>query len=206
MTIGINYMNSDNLIMIFIRNPEIGRVKTRLAKTIGDDKALHIYNLLLDHTNKVTKIVNADKVVFYSDYINDHDQWKKDGFKQLIQTGNELGEKMSNAFLKAFNMGYKKILIIGSDCLDLNENILTDAFIILNEKEIVLGPTIDGGYYLLGMKTFYPLLFQNKKWSTENVFLDTLLDVSNLRVSYELLPTLSDIDEEKDLLQYQNLI
>jgi len=199
-------MNSDNLIMIFIRNPEIGRVKTRLAKTIGDDKALHIYNLLLDHTNKVTKIVNADKVVFYSDYINDHDQWKKDGFKQLIQTGNELGEKMSNAFLKAFNMGYKKILIIGSDCLDLNENILTDAFIILNEKEIVLGPTIDGGYYLLGMKTFYPLLFQNKKWSTENVFLDTLLDVSNLRVSYELLPTLSDIDEEKDLLQYQNLI
>lgn len=206
MTIGINYMNSDNLIMIFIRNPEIGRVKTRLAKTIGDDKALHIYNLLLDHTNKVTKIVNADKVVFYSDYINDHDQWKKDGFKQLIQTGNELGEKMSNAFLKAFNMGYKKILIIGSDCLDLNENILTDAFIILNEKEIVLGPTIDGGYYLLGMKTFYPLLFQNKKWSTENVFLDTLLDVSNLRVSYDLLPTLSDIDEEKDLLQYQNLI
>jgi hypothetical protein len=199
-------MNSDNLIMIFIRNPEIGRVKTRLAKTIGDDKALHIYNLLLDHTNKVTKIVNADKVVFYSDYINDHDQWKKDGFKQLIQTGNELGEKMSNAFLKAFNMGYKKILIIGSDCLDLNENILTDAFIILNEKEIVLGPTIDGGYYLLGMKTFYPLLFQNKKWSTENVFLDTLLDVSNLRVSYDLLPTLSDIDEEKDLLQYQNLI
>jgi len=199
-------MHSDNLIMIFVRNPELGKVKTRLAKTIGNEKALHIYNLLLDHTNKVSKRVNADKAIFYSDYINDTDQWKNDGFIQLMQKGNDLGEKMSNAFLIAFSMGYKKVIIIGSDCFDLSEDIITDAFNLLDENEVVLGPAKDGGYYLLGMKTFYASLFQNKVWSTENVLLDTLLDLSNLNVSSKLLPTLSDIDEEKDLLQYQNLI
>jgi len=199
-------MHSDNLIMIFIRNPELGKVKTRLAKTLGDEKALHIYNLLLNHTNKVSKDLNADKAVFYSDYIDSNDQWQNDGFIQLTQIGNELGEKMTNAFLKAFNMGYKKAIIIGSDCFDLSENILSEAFTILNEKEVVLGPAKDGGYYLIGMKTFYPSLFQNKIWSTENVLQDTLLDLLRLNVSFKLLPTLSDIDEEKDLLNYKKLI
>jgi len=199
-------MHSDNLIMIFIRNPELGKVKTRLAKTIGDEKALVIYKLLLDHTNKIAKRVNAHKAVFYSDFTTVNDRWKNDGFIQLTQKGKELGEKMSNAFLKSFNMGYKKVIIIGSDCFELNENIITDAFTILNDNEVVLGPAKDGGYYLLGMKFFHPSLFQNKVWSTENVLLDTLLDLSNLNLSYKLLPTLSDIDEEKDLINYKHLI
>jgi len=199
-------MQSENLVMIFIRNPELGKVKTRLAKTVGDEKALQIYNLLLDHTHKVVKGVNADKAVFYSDYINSEDVWKNDGFAQWMQNGKDLGEKMSNAFLEAFNMGYKRVVIIGSDCFELSENIIENAFTILSENEAVLGPAKDGGYYLLGMKNFYPSLFQNKKWSTESVLKDTLLDFSNLNVSFKLLPTLSDIDEEKDLLPYQNLI
>ena len=192
--------------MIFVRNPELGKVKTRLAKTIGNEKALHIYNLLLDHTNNVVKRVNTDKAVFYSDYINSNDQWKNDGFLQLMQKGNELGEKMTNAFLKAFNLGYKKVIIIGSDCFDLDENIINQAFANLNDDEVVLGPAKDGGYYLLGMKAFYPSLFRNKAWSTESVLSDTLLDISKLNISFKLLPTLSDIDEEKDLKQYRNLI
>jgi len=199
-------MHLNNLIMIFIRNPELGKVKTRLAKTIGDERALYIYNLLLNHTNKVSKGVNADKAVFYSDYINSNDQWKTDGFIQFSQKGNDLGEKMKNAFQKAFKMGYKKVVIIGSDCFDLSEKIITDAFTILNESDVALGPAKDGGYYLLGMKTLYPTLFQNKLWSAENVLLDTLLDLAILDVSFKLLPILSDIDEEKDLLQYENLI
>jgi rSAM/selenodomain-associated transferase 1 len=177
-----------------------------LAKTLGHKSALHIYNLLLNHTNKVTKRVHVEKAVFYSDYILDNDQWKKDGFIQLMQTGNDLGEKMANAFLKAFSLGYKKVLIIGSDCFDLTENIITDAFTLMDENDLVLGPAKDGGYYLLGMKTLYPSLFKNKAWSTENVLCDTLIDLSNLNLSFTLLPTLSDIDEEKDLLQYPNLI
>ncbi|MBI3518497.1 MAG: TIGR04282 family arsenosugar biosynthesis glycosyltransferase, partial [Bacteroidetes bacterium] len=125
---------------------------------------------------------------------------------QFLQNGKELGDKMGNAFVKAFNMKYKKVIIIGSDCLDLNENIISDAFKLLDEQEVVLGPARDGGYYLLGMRNYYPQLFKNKTWSSENVLLDTLLDLSNLNLSFKLLPTLSDIDVEKDLIHYPNIL
>ncbi len=191
--------------MVFIKNPVLGKVKTRLAKTIGEEKALNVYKMLLDHTHKVAKRVNTDKAVFYSDFINSDDVWKKDKFQQFIQNGNDLGDRMSNAFLKVFNMGYKKVVIIGSDCFDLNEDIISEAFSILEEHEVVIGPAKDGGYYLLGMKSHHEQLFKNKAWSTENVLLDTLLDLSNLNLSFKLLPTLSDIDQEKDLEKYPNM-
>lgn len=199
-------MNSESLLMVFIKNPTLGNVKTRLAKTIGDEKALQIYFILLDHTQKVAKRVKANKAVFYSDFINNNDEWKKNGFIQLLQKGDDLGIKMTNAFSKAFNMGYKKVTIIGSDCLELNENIIENAFKLLDEHEVVMGPARDGGYYLLGMRNFYPTLFINKTWSKENVLLDTLLDLSNLDLSFKLLPTLSDVDEEKDLKLYPNIL
>lgn len=192
--------------MIFIKNPVLGKVKTRLAKTIGDEKALHVYQMLLDHTHKVVRSVNIDKAVFYSDFIESDDVWKKDKFQQFIQTGDDLGDRMSNAFLKAFNMRYKKVVIIGSDCFDLNEDIISEAFNILEEHEVTLGPAKDGGYYLLGMKNHHGQLFKNKAWSTENVLLDTLLDLSNLNLSFKLLPTLTDIDQEKDLEKYPNIL
>lgn len=198
-------MHSENLLMIFIKNPELGKVKTRLAKTIGDERALHVYKLLLDHTHKVSIRVVADKAVFYSGHIVD-DIWRRDKFQQYVQKGNELGDKMSSAFIKAFNMGYKKAVIIGSDCFEIDEDIISNAFKILEENEVVLGPAKDGGYYLLGMTKFYKQLFENKSWSTENVLLDTLLDLSNLNATFKLLPTLSDIDEEKDLNNYPNIL
>lgn len=199
-------MQSESLLMIFIKNPKLGAVKTRLAKTIGDEKALHIYFILLDHTHKVARRVNSDKVVFYSDFINNADEWRKDNFIQWLQKGETLGDKMSNAFLRAFKTGYKKVIIIGSDCLELNKDLIEDAFNLLDTKEVVLGPAKDGGYYLLGMKNFYATLFENKTWSSENVLLDTLLDLSNLDLSFKLLPTLSDIDDEKDLKAYPNIL
>lgn len=199
-------MSSENLLMVFIKNPVLGKVKTRLAKTMGDEKALHVYQMLLDHTHKVAKRVNADKAVFYSDYINDDDIWKKDKFQQLMQKGGGLGERMSSAFIKAFNMGYKRVVIIGSDCFDLNEDIITDAFKILEENEVALGPAKDGGYYLLGMRSYYKQLFEHKTWSSENVLLDTLLDLSNLNLTFKLLPTLTDVDTERDLENYQNIL
>ncbi len=198
-------MATDKLLMVFVKNPQRGRVKTRLAKTVGEEKALEIYKVLLDHTFSIAKKGNCDKAVFYSDYIDETDMWNKARFGQFFQEGNDLGERMLNAFKYAFSQQYKSVIIIGSDCLDLNEQIITDAFEILKENEVVIGPAKDGGYYLLGMRTLYTELFMNKQWSTENVLLDTLLDINKLDVSVKLLPTLSDIDEEKDLKMYQNL-
>ena len=198
-------MQSENLLMVFIKNPLPGKVKTRLAKTIGHEKALHVYQLLLDYTLMVAKSITADKAVFYSDYIDANDIWKRNNFLQFVQKGTELGDKMANAFIEAFTMGYKKVVIIGSDCFELNAGIISDAFKILGENEIALGPAKDGGYYLLGMKKYHEQLFKNKTWSTENVLRDTLQDLSNLNLTFKQLPILSDIDEEKDLDKYPNI-
>jgi rSAM/selenodomain-associated transferase 1 len=145
-------MVSENILMVFIKNPVLGKVKTRLAKSIGDEKALHVYHLLLDHTQKTVRRINTDKAVYYSDYINEDDIWKNAEFQKFVQLGDNLGKRMSKAFLESFKMGYKKVVIIGGDCFELNEKIINDAFKILEENEVALGPAKDGGYYLLGMR------------------------------------------------------
>lgn len=199
-------MSTENLLLVFIKNPALGKVKTRLAKTMGDEQALHVYHHLLAHTHSIAKKVDTDKAVFYSDFIDDNDFWKEAGFKQFIQEGNDLGDKMAFAFKKAFALGYKQVVIIGSDCFELNETILQDAFYVLEDNKVVIGPAKDGGYYLLGMSNYYEPLFKNKVWSTALVLPDTLNNISNLNLSYKLLPELSDIDVEEDLVNYQNIL
>jgi rSAM/selenodomain-associated transferase 1 len=192
-------MSSEKLILIFVRNVQIGKVKTRLAKTIGDEKALIIYIHLLNRTAEVAAEVNAHKAVFYSEYIEEADEFMVPIFQKYLQNGNDLGDKMKNAFIKAFSRGYEKVVIIGSDCYDLSPLILSDAFDKLNTHDVVMGPAADGGYYLLGMKQLHKPFFTNKEWSTNNVLVDTLLDVKNEKLSYFLLPTLTDVDTEEDL-------
>lgn len=192
-------MSSEKLILIFVRNVQIGKVKTRLAKTIGDEKALIIYIHLLNKTADVCAETNAHKAVFYSEYIEEADEFMVPVFQKYLQNGDDLGDKMKNAFLKAFSRGYQKIVIIGSDCYDLSPKILEDAFEKLNSHDVVMGPATDGGYYLLGMKQLHKSFFTNKEWSTNNVLVDTLLDVKNEKLSYFLLPTLTDIDTEEDM-------
>lgn len=186
-------------LLIFIRNPVLGKVKTRLAKTMGDDKALFIYNQLLSHTHLVTRNLTCDKFLYYSDWVEQNDSWENDRFQKKIQHPGDLGERMAGAFHELFKEGYKKLLIIGSDCMELNEQIISNAFEILNNNEVVIGPSSDGGYYLLGMTAFFPELFLNKQWGSSTVLEDTLKDLSMSKTGVGKLVTLNDIDEEKDL-------
>ena len=192
-------MDRNNLLMVFAKNPDPGKVKTRLAKTIGEDKALAIYLKLLEHTYSIADKVFADKAVFYSDRVEEFDILDYYKFPKFLQKGNDLGERMDRAFGEAFAQGYEKVVIIGSDCYELTSEIIEDAFKLLDEINVVLGPASDGGYYLLGMDRHYSHLFRDKKWSTPDVLLDTILDTKKLKLSYTLLPTLTDVDEEKDL-------
>ncbi len=191
--------NNDELVMIFIKNPVKGKVKTRLAKTIGNEKALIVYNKLLKHTQEVTTLIAADKILFYSEFIDNTDNWSSDIFYKEVQMGNELGERMSNAFLLAFSKMYKKVIIIGSDCVDIADNHINQALNLLDKKDIVIGPAKDGGYYLLGMKCLHADLFINKKWSGSTVCKDMLNDILSLKLSFGMIEELSDIDEEQDL-------
>lgn len=188
---------SKNLLIIFTRNPEFGKVKTRLAKSIGDDNALTIYKTLLDRTEKTTKDLDCDKAVYYSVKIRENDIWKASIYQKHQQFGDDLGIRMFNAFTEAFNSNYNKVVIIGSDLYDLNPNHINDAFKALDKKNIAIGPAHDGGYYLLGMKSLYSHVFKNKNWGTSTVFKDTLKDLKN--ESIHLLETLNDIDVYDDL-------
>jgi rSAM/selenodomain-associated transferase 1 len=184
---------------VFIKNSELGHVKTRLAKTVGDENALRIYKALIEKTKEQIKDVKAQKSIYYSSYIDNYDQFASDEYAKRLQMGDDLGERMKNTFEAAFNQGAEKAVIIGSDCWQLTEEVLNEAFSALDKSDFVIGPAVDGGYYLMGMSTFIPEVFNEKEWSTSNVLVDTLLDVQNKGLSHQILRTLSDVDYEEDL-------
>lgn len=183
-------------LIIFIRKPELGKVKTRLAATVGDQRALAIYLELLQHTKQVAISCDCDKYVF-SDGIIDEEEWSNFSIQQ--QSKGNLGERMSSAFDYLFQKDYEKVIIIGSDCLELSNHHLTQAFLHLNDVDFVIGPANDGGYYLLGMKKNHADIFSNKKWGNDSVFFDTLRTAEKLKLTTHQLEYLNDIDEEKDL-------
>ncbi|MCH8316995.1 MAG: TIGR04282 family arsenosugar biosynthesis glycosyltransferase [Bacteroidetes bacterium] len=187
------------LLIIFVKNPIKGKVKTRLAKGIGDDKALLVYQSLLKYTKSVTKGLGVCKAVYYSDFIPENDIWTDGVFLKYLQKGENLGERMKNAFELAFEQKYESVAIIGSDCLMLTREIIQHAFSKLNTHDFAIGPAADGGYYLLGMNNFFELIFQNKRWSTPSIFEETLKDIRKQKKSFYLLPRLHDIDTLDDL-------
>ena len=189
--------NNPTSLLIFIKNPEKGKVKTRLAATVGDDKALAIYIALMEHTRNIALATNTNRLLFYSQHLNFEDQWSNEDFQKSLQVEGDLGSKMKAAFATAFEHSQKAI-IIGSDCASLNAEIVADAFAKLDDHDFVIGPAMDGGYYLLGMRSFEPAVFDDMEWSTESVFSDTVKTIEGLGKTYGLLPELSDIDFEED--------
>jgi uncharacterized protein len=187
------------LLIIFYRNPKIGKVKTRLAATLGKEKALDVFQKLALHTKKVTEKLNMDKIVFYSDSIDLMDMWPNGTYLKALQRGRDLGQKMKNASLAGFETGYSSICIIGTDCFEIQEEIIQEAFEALKTADAVIGPARDGGYYLLGMNKPQTVIFQNKHWSTETVFQETIHDFESLDMRYVKLRELRDVDTEDDL-------
>jgi rSAM/selenodomain-associated transferase 1 len=193
-------------LLIFAKNPLAGKVKTRLAAAIGEQAALVVYSQLLAHTASITKHLAVDKFVFYAEYIEAHDLWHAKHYFKRVQTGNDLGERMKNAFDAVFMMSYDRMVIIGTDCPGLNEHLITKAFSELDRHDVVIGPAEDGGYYLLGMNKLYPAIFDNIQWSTDTVLDATKKKCAALHLNYHLLPVLKDIDEVDDLVHIKNEI
>ncbi|MBM9500146.1 TIGR04282 family arsenosugar biosynthesis glycosyltransferase [Leptospira sp. 201903071] len=195
-------MHSNKALILFLRNPVLGRVKTRLAKTLGEKTALKVYEQLLEITKEQIKNLEIP-VRLYFDSIPDSgfSDWGKRTSVHL-QTGSDLGERMKNSFLETFQSGTEKVLIIGSDCPDLETKHIREAFSALESKDAVIGPAKDGGYYLLGLKTLAPEIFTEIPWSSERVFAMTLEKLQLARKDVRILPLLNDIDEEIDLDPY----
>ncbi|HEY0055881.1 MAG TPA: TIGR04282 family arsenosugar biosynthesis glycosyltransferase [Pedobacter sp.] len=190
---------SSHALILFVRKPVLGKVKTRLASSIGEEKALEVYKFLLRHTHAITADLTYTKYVYYADEVVDGDLWDSGNFIKRVQTGHDLGERMLNAFKDAFDEGHSHVVIIGSDCHELDTAMISTAFNCLSQHKVVIGPARDGGYYLLGLRELIPQIFYNKNWSTSSVCTDTLADVVTLNLSYTLLPILYDVDEAADL-------
>ena len=200
----IKNTKSKNLLLIFTRNPELGKAKTRLAKTVGDETALEIYKFLLERTRDISSKVNADKAVYYSVKIRENDIWNPNIYQKYQQFGDDLGIRMLNAFKNGFEAGYEKVMIIGSDLYDLSEKNIEKAFVALDTNDVVIGPAEDGGYYLLGMNSLQENVFKNKEWGTASVRKDTLTNLTDKKV--KLLEFKNDIDVYEDIVNIPEIM
>ena len=179
-----------------MRNPVLGSVKTRLAKGVGAVRALQIYQRMLRHTYAITRELDCDAWVFYADEIGEDDLWDERHYHKVVQKGADLGERMEHAFQTVFDKGYRSVIIIGSDCMELTQVIINAGFAAIHHTDVYVGPSADGGYYLLGLTGMYSCLFENMPWSTDAVLAETIDRCNAAGLRFTQGPVLHDIDDE----------
>jgi len=201
----MDYGNADTRLLIFARQPVLGRVKTRLAAGIGDAAALAVYRELLALTRKAVAAAAVPATVWLADAPSEAaelPEWP--GLPWQPQVAGDLGQRMEAAFAQAFGEGNHRVAIIGTDCPGLGAHHLSQAFDLLQIHDVVLGPASDGGYYLLGLRALHSALFHRKPWSTDQVLAATLADARQMGLSVALLPELTDVDTAEDLAAWRN--
>nr|WP_319493230.1 TIGR04282 family arsenosugar biosynthesis glycosyltransferase [uncultured Desulfobacter sp.] len=196
-------MTKDNAVIVFIKAPEKGRVKTRLAKGVGDAAALVLYRcFVMDVLDMVQSTPWTLRVYYYPENAYELVRtWLGDDLDLFPQKGDTLGDKMENALADTFAAGYERAVLIGSDLPDLPSGIIDSAFSGLEERSAAIGPSLDGGYYLIGFTAagFTPRIFHGIPWSTNQVFDLTLNRFKDYQVSHCTLPVWQDIDTREDL-------
>ena len=194
-----------NNLIIFVKYPQPGRVKTRIGKIIGIEKAADLYFSLANHI--VCHLVNSDSYRI-SIYFTPQEKemlikkwFNSNEIEYFPQEGESLGERISNAFEHSFSRGYKNTVVIGSDCIELNHENIGVAFNHLEySSDCVIGPTFDGGYYLIGLRSKNsPYIFEDISWSSDSVFDETVKKINYLNLKNIILEKLNDIDEYDDL-------
>jgi rSAM/selenodomain-associated transferase 1 len=202
-------LGNDNAIIVFARLPVKGKVKTRLAKDLGIDFAASFYKVCAEHTfNEILKLekTGITPFLFCSDEseIEDVKIWSNNKFRYYPQQGNDLGKRMLNAFNKVFDDGYQNIILVGSDIPGITADLMNDALTFLYSYKCVLGPSDDGGYYLIGLNSTQPNLFDGMEWSIDSVFNKTIERLEKEHQSYFVLEKLTDIDTKEDLNKWKN--
>lgn len=186
-----------NRLIVMTKYPESGKTKTRLIPALGVGGAAKLHRRLVIHATKTIGSFNPE--IHYSggnqrlmyDWLGD--------FKYVSQSDGDLGDRMKQAFQLGFDEGCDRIVMIGTDCPAIDEALINRAFLALNKTDVIFGPAVDGGYYLIGLRKQIPELFSNIFWSTASVLQDSLAIVNNLNLNYELLEILPDIDRPEDL-------
>ncbi|MCA9134338.1 MAG: TIGR04282 family arsenosugar biosynthesis glycosyltransferase, partial [Planctomycetales bacterium] len=197
--------DSDEHLLVFARLPEPGKTKTRLIPAWGADGAAAIYKLLAQQTMETSRQFAASRgcsltVCFSGGAVRAMEEAFGSDQKYATQVGSDLGDKLTHAVEGAFAAGARRVVVIGTDCLELEPADLHAAFDSLASHQVVLGPATDGGYYLIGMSRFQPLLFHDIDWGSESVFSQTKAIAQQCGVDLAELRPHSDIDHPEDLL------
>jgi uncharacterized protein len=190
----------DNAVILFARDPVLGKVKTRLSSSLEDEAILRLYTCFVeDSLEKIRQVGNADYFVGISpsNLSGFFNGIEGSDTRLFIQKGKGLGDKMRQAFIDRFAEGYKKVVIIGSDSPSLPVSYINQA--LESDKDLILGPSTDGGYYLIAMTGKVSEVFDGIAWGTEQVLDETLNRVKKAVVSLELLPVWYDVDFPEDL-------
>lgn len=192
------------MLLVFVREPEAGRVKTRLAAAIGDAAALRVYRRLAEHTLRAARALTAEGVEVRVHYAPADAgaavrAWLGSGPAYLPQAEGDLGVRMGDAFARAFAAGAERVVIVGSDLPELSAPLLRRAFELLDGTAAVIGPARDGGYYLLGLRRMVGGIFDGIEWSTPGVLAATLQRLRAAGVDPAMLPALADVDTVDDL-------
>ena len=190
---------SKDVVAVFVKNLIPGTVKTRLAKDLGMDLAMEVYKELVGITAQATDFVKVDKCVYYSEYVELEDKFDDEKYNKHIQEGKELGQRMQNAFYDAFEAGYDKMILIGSDVPDISSEIIEAGFKQLDKNDIVIGPSEDGGFYLIGMKIAHENLLSHQNYGHDEVLENLLEEVESRDLSVARLKELIDIDTQEDM-------
>lgn len=189
-----------DVVLVFQKNEVLGKVKTRLAAGMGEHLALEIYRHLIQLTYSALETVPVPVWTYFSDFIPQTVNVPID--RSFVQQGQDLGERMANAFACTFESGMDKVVLIGTDCPTFQPQHLLQTFDALTNSDLVLGPATDGGYYLIGMKHLYSNLFEGITWSTSTVLAETLKRAKIAGLSVYLLPQLDDVDTAADWKKY----
>jgi len=197
-----------NILGVCAKYPEPGRVKTRLARDIGDAGAMRVYKTIAEMVLRKTAPDKGDyrRILFYSPSAmkGRFEEWLP-GERLLPQRGRDIGEKMKNALMDLLTRGAEKAAVVGVDLPDLDRDIIKQSFLELDSADIVIGPALDGGYYLIGMKMLFPELFRGIPWSSDKVFEETIETIHKLKLNCSILGPLSDVDTVEDLRKFHFL-
>lgn len=193
----------NELILFFLKYPEPGRVKTRLAASIGPEEAAELYgNFILDILAKLKSSSFPFRICFHPKQKRKSlVEWLGEEYQYSLQEGNDLGERMKAAFLEAFASGYQRVILIGSDFPDFPISFLKESLDALKTHDTVVGPAVDGGYYLIGFRedTFFPGIFEGMDWGTDVIFRETLSKLRDHKQRVYVLPAWEDIDTVENL-------
>jgi rSAM/selenodomain-associated transferase 1 len=190
-------------LIIFLKAPRVGTVKTRLAQAIGAEPACAAYRELAERVLGVAGRFGPAELRFSpDDALNEIVPWLRRNWTAQPQGDGDLGARMHRAFSDAFARGTERVVIIGSDCPEIQTSDLRSAFRELKTHDLVVGPAIDGGYWLIGLRAPQPEIFRDIAWSSEQVLGQTLQRAKALGLKMQLLRILTDIDTEDDWRQY----